>query len=377
MISAAVCAPFASAGRTSSRRSGASRRSGVSRRVAAASLLTASALVLAACGDDGAGADGSGSAETANSAGSANKAGSAGERRGEAPATEQAVGLPIDPPRIEVVSTGEGERVALAYDDVDAEQAVDVEVSEGFEQLVMRNEQLVTEAPQAGEMVTTTLPVAGSVLVPEGFDESTPGADSARHVDFRVRDPKISGDSAEVASADGFGFGWLAESNGQLNTLLLAAPERASDEARAIMEQSLTKLVSTPVIFPEEPVGVGAEWSVDSRVAGEATMLQTTTFTVTEISGDEVTLDVAVEQRPALGALSLEGQAGADGFADDTLNVTSTDTRSTGSLTVDVHKPLPVSGELDFTTRVVYGNESGEASVVQDSSTRLRFTSTK
>lgn len=363
MISAAACAPFASAGRTSSRRSGASRR------VAAASLLTASALVLAACGDDGAGADGSGSAETANSAGSA------GERRGEAPATEQAVGLPIDPPRIEVVSTGEGERVALAYDDVDAEQAVDVEVSEGFEQLVMRNEQLVTEAPQAGEMVTTTLPVAGSVLVPEGFDESTPGADSARHVDFRVRDPKISGDSAEIASADGFGFGWLAESNGQLNTLLLAAPERASDEARAIMEQSLTKLVSTPVIFPEEPVGVGAEWSVDSRVAGEATMLQTTTFTVTEISGDEVTLDVAVEQRPALGALSLEGQAGADGFADDTLNVTSTDTRSTGSLTVDVHKPLPVSGELDFTTRVVYGTESGEASVVQDSSTHLRFTS--
>ena len=45
--------------------------------------------------------------------------------------------------------------MALAYDDVDAEQAVDAEgCRKGFEQLVMRNEQLVTEAPQAGEMVT-------------------------------------------------------------------------------------------------------------------------------------------------------------------------------------------------------------------------------
>ena len=341
-----------------------------------ASLLTTSALLLAACGEEGSASD-----ETSNSAGAS--AGSAGERRGEAPATEQAVGLPLDPPRIQVLSTGTGERKLLSYNDVSSEQAVDIQVSEGFQQLVMKNDQLVTEAPELGDLVTTTLPVAGSVLVPEG---------SARHVDFRVRDPHISGtktstssaDDAglnaaglaeEIASADGFGFGWLAENNGQLNTLLLAAPQQASDQARAVVEQSLTKLVSTPVIFPDEPVGIDAQWSVDSRVTGEATMLQTTTFTVTDISGDEVKLDISVEQRPALGALSLEGHAGAEGFADDTLNVTSTDTRSRGSLTVDMKQPLPVAGELDFTTRVVYGNDDGAASVVQDSSTRMRFSS--
>ncbi|MDK4273070.1 hypothetical protein [Corynebacterium pseudodiphtheriticum] len=397
MISAAAFSHFASRGSTGSRRSANSRRSASSRhsarsrrdaksrRLAVASLLTTSALLLAACGEEGSASD-----ETSNSAGAS--AGSAGERRGEAPATEQAVGLPLDPPRIQVLSTGTGERKLLSYNDVNSEQAVDIEVSEGFQQLVMKNDQLVTEAPELGDLVTTTLPVAGSVLVPEGFTDSTPGAGSARHVDFRVRDPHISGtktstssaDDAglnaaglaeEIASADGFGFGWLAENNGQLNTLLLAAPQQASDQARAVVEQSLTKLVSTPVIFPDEPVGIGAQWSVDSRVTGEATMLQTTTFTVTDISGDEVKLDISVEQRPALGALSLEGHAGAEGFADDTLNVTSTNTRSRGSLTVDMKQPLPVAGELDFTTRVVYGNGDGAASVVQDSSTRMRFSS--
>lgn len=339
----------------------------------AASLLTAAALLLAACGDDDNNAGGSGT----------NNAGSAGERRGTPPATEQAVGLPIDASRIQVISTGSGERVVMAYDDVDAEQAVDIEVTEGFEQLVMRNDQLVTEAPAASqgpdgsEVVTTTLPVTGSVLVPEGFDEATPGANSARHVDFRVRDPEISdaGLAEQISTADGFGFGWLAESTGQLNTLLLAAPQQAGDEARAIVEQSITKLVSVPVIFPEEAVGVGAQWSVDSRVTGESTMLQTTNYEITEFDGDIVRLDISIEQRPALGALSLEGHAGAEGFADDTLNVTSANTRSSGSLTVDLGKPLPVDGELDYTTRVVYGNDGGEASVVQDSSTRLRFSS--
>lgn len=156
---------------------------------------------------------------------------------------------------------------------------------------------------------------------------------------------------------------------------MLAAPQQAGDEARAIVEQSITKLVSVPVIFPEEAVGVGAQWSVDSRVTGESTMLQTTNYEITEFDGDIVRLDISIEQRPALGALSLEGHAGAEGFADDTLNVTSANTRSSGSLTVDLGKPLPVDGELDYTTRVVYGNDGGEASVVQDSSTRLRFSS--
>ncbi|MEY8209628.1 hypothetical protein [Corynebacterium sp. MNWGS58] len=360
--------------RFSSRRTTSGRTD--SRRLAATALLTASALMLAACGDDGA-------SDAGDSA-----AGSAGDRRGTPPATENAVGLPIDAPRIEVASTGEGERAVLAYDDVDAEQAVDIEVTEGFEQFVVRNEQLVTAAPDTGagadttqgpgadDSVTTTLPVAGSVLVPEGFEDSTPGADAARHVDFRVRDPQISdtGLAEQIASADGFGFGWLAEPNGQLATLLLAAPQQAGDEARAIVEQSITKLVSAPVIFPEEAVGVGARWSVDSRVTGESTMLQTTTFEITELADDTVELDISIEQRPALGALSLEGLAGAEGFADDTLNVTSSNTRSHGSLTVDLRKPLPVAGELDYTTRVVYGTDGSDASVVQDSSTRLRFT---
>lgn len=125
------------------------------------------------------------------------------------------------------------------------------------------------------------------------------------------------------------------------------------------------KILSLPVIFPEEEVGVGATWSVDTRVTGESTLLQTATYTITGMEGDRVDLDVDVQQRPALGALTME-----DG---EPLNVLNSNTTSEGSLTVDLGSPLPVDGRVSYTTRVVYGGADSDVRVVQDSTTSLAF----
>ena len=158
-----------------------------------------------------------------------------------------------------------------------------------------------------------------------------------------------------------------------MNSLRLAAPQNATDDARGSVEQAIMKLTALPVVFPTEEVGKGASWSVDSRVTGESTLLQTTRYTVDSIDGDRVKLNVEVEQRPSLGALSFEGQAQGTELENKELKVLDSNTKSKGSITVDLSKPLPVDGDVSFDTKVIYGATGSELRVVQSSLTELNF----
>lgn len=275
------------------------------------------------------------------------------------PSIEPAVGLPVDAARVTVQSTGTGERV-LTYADVDApEQSLQVEVSEGLDQTLMQADAVDVQAPAGGDVQQLTVPLTGATTASE---------EAARDVEFRVGQPSSTDLelTEDIRSAEGFLVGWTSGEDGRVSTVRLAAPKEATDEGRARVEQSLMKLLSLPVVFPEEAVGPGATWSVDSRVTGEATLLQTTTYSLTALEGDRVELGVDVQQRPAIGALTME-----DG---QSLNVLNSNTTSEGSLTVDLKNPLPVDGRVSYTTRVVYGGADSDVRVVQDTTTSLAFT---
>ncbi|NLA55539.1 MAG: hypothetical protein GX859_04445 [Corynebacterium humireducens] len=283
------------------------------------------------------------------------------------PTIEAAVGLPVDAARITVVSTGATgtDSRVLTYADVDAEQSVEVEVAEGFNQLLMRADTVDVQAPAGGDVTRLTVPLTGATTVAgEAVEGERP---ATRDVEFRVGRP--AADNLEltddIRSAEGFLLGWRAGDAGDVSTVRLAAPKEATDEGRALVEKALMKLLSLPVVFPEEAVGEGATWSVDTRVTGESTLLQTATYTITGIDGDRVDLDVSVQQRPALGALEME-----DG---QSLNVLNSNTTSEGTLTVDLGRPLPVDGRVSYTTRVIYGGADSDVRVVQDSTTSLAF----
>lgn len=281
------------------------------------------------------------------------------------PSTEPAVGLPVDAARVTVQTAGTGERV-LAYGDVDAgEQTLEIEVAGGMDQSLMQADAVDVQAPAGGDVQRLTLPLSGATTA---ADEPREGErDASRDVEFRVGQPSSTDLelTEDIRSAEGFLLGWRAEDDGQVSTVRLAAPKDATDEGRAEVEQALMKLLSLPVVFPTEAVGPGATWSVDSRVTGESTLLQTTTYTITAIDGDRVELDVDVQQRPAIGALTME-----DGRS---LNVLNSNTTSEGSLTVELDNPLPVDGRVSYTTRVVYGGADSDVRVVQDTTTSLAF----
>lgn len=286
------------------------------------------------------------------------------------PAVEQPVGLNLDAPRVSVQDAGSGEKRLLEFSDIDSQQNLTYSYSQGFQQDLLNSAAATEFNASEIEAPKVTLPMDATV---ETASEAVEGQlPATRNAFVTAGVPTYSGDE-DLSSAEGFQFGWRAENSGQMSSLRLAAPQEASDSARQIVEKAVTQLSSLPVVFPTEEIGEGAQWTVESRVAGESTLLQTTTYTLDSLDGDTAKLGVSVQQRPSLGALSFEGAAQGTELADKELKVLDSTTDSTGELTVDLTQPLPVDGTVDVDTKVTYGTEGSDLRVVQSTNTAFDF----
>ena len=277
------------------------------------------------------------------------------------------MGLALDAPRLTLLEPGDGAGRVLAYKDLDASQELTYEVATGFDQQ-LRKDGSSAPLPEAQDKVT--LPLQASV---EAATENVEGQLPASRNAF-VTVGKPEADGADVSSAEGFQFGWRGTDTGQMNSLRLAAPQAATDQARSTVERAITSLTSLPIVFPDEEIGPGATWVVESRVTGESTLLQTTTYTLDKLDGDIAELSVKIEQRPSLGALSFDGADTPEELRGKELKVTDHTSTSEGSVTVDLTKPLPTAGDVSVTTAISYGAEGSDLRVVQTSATEMEFT---
>ncbi|MEY8577403.1 hypothetical protein AALI21_03720 [Corynebacteriaceae bacterium 6-324] len=279
------------------------------------------------------------------------------------PAVEQAVAAPVDAARVTVEDAGSGDKRVLTFDDIDSEQDLKFELTEGFAQDVVDANAPTDFESSAPEESTTSFDLNAEVSEASDDPEQTP---ATRNAFMTLSNPTYSGtDALNVESGDGFQFGWRADDAGQVSSLRLAAPQAANDDARSILEQAIVELTSMPIVFPDEEIGEGAVWTLDSRTSGDSTLLQTTTYTLENLTETGAELSLDISQRPALGALSME-----DGGE---LEVMDTETRSSGNLTIDFSQPLPTSGNIDIATRVTYGTQDSEIRVLQSTNTRMQF----
>lgn len=279
------------------------------------------------------------------------------------PAVEQAVAAPVDAARVTVEDAGSGDKRVLSYEDVNTEQNSHFELTEGFSQDVVEKSVAENFESDAPEEATTAFDLRAEVSEATDDPEQTP---ATRNAFMTLSSPTYSGtDALNVESGDGFQFGWRADDAGQVSSLRLAAPQSANDDARSILEQAIVELTSMPIVFPEEEIGEGAVWTLDSRTSGESTLLQTTTYTLEELTDTGAELSVDISQRPALGALTME--EGGE------LEVLDSATRSSGNLSIDFSQPLPIRGDIDIATRVTYGTEESEIRVLQSTNTRMQF----
>ncbi|WP_123959924.1 hypothetical protein [Corynebacterium pseudopelargi] len=299
-----------------------------SRRRAFLALALCGALSLAACSDE----------------------------TGDDAKVEEAVGVTVEAPKVEVLDQGAQPARVLRYEDADAQQSVNLAIASGFGQQASDQAQVDSQAPASVE--TTSLKAQAEAQV--NSDEGS------RSITLRLHNPRI--DDLElgedVASSDGFQAGWFADASGKISSVNFAAPVDATDRGRGVTEEYMRTLVANQVVFPDEALGVGGRWSVESLVSLGTNMLQTTTYTIRALDDASVDLDATIERRPAEGAIE-------DG--DVQLKVLSSKSTSTAKLHIDLREPLPQTGELSAITRVVYGQDDSPARVLQDFGAAVRY----
>lgn len=277
--------------------------------------------------------------------------------------------FPVDAPKVSLISAGEDPR-PLRYTTPAEPYETAVTVSSGIAQSAA-GRGVDPTAPAGSDVEEVTLPLtASSAPAAEPGSGETP---AARQVDLTVGTPTHSdlAFNEELASAEDFLMRWRAAETGLISTVKMLAPEGSTEDGRRAVERSLLSLMSAAVVFPDEPVGVGGSWSVEGRVTGTASMVRTTTYTVTAIDEDRVDLRAEVSERPTEQTLRIDNPAAGE-LNGQTLRVENAATTSDAALTVDLARPLPVAGRVAATTRLVYAGE-GDVRIVQDVTSAVAY----
>lgn len=145
--------------------------------------------------------------------------------------------------------------------------------------------------------------------------------------------------SKAMTAADGSHLGFEMSELGAITAMRLAPAPETSNAARAALEQAFYQAVYRSIMFPDEPVGLGAVWTVRQEVRGGVNLEQVTTATLTERDGNRLGIRVDVGQTPKEQTWDLPNRAG-------TLNIEDYAMRGSGHIVVDLGLPLPVSGSI-------------------------------
>ena len=258
--------------------------------------------------------------------------------------TAQAVEIAVPAPQVTLLAPGTGELRAVRYVDLGAHQTIPLRLGLGFTQTTGTS---VDPQPQpGGDGIVLTATLSASV-------EQGPDADTSRVLTLEATDITRDDPALDVSPASGITSRVGLSGTGKVTTISFTPPAGVDAESQAealgTVEGYLTALYGQLVVFPEDAIGVGAQWSVNSPLIGESNTLQTTTYTLISWDADTVVVSVEVSQRPAVTALPL-----GDG-SDAQLAVTSTVSRGTGTIAIDLTQPLPVRMESALDTRVIYG----------------------
>ncbi|WP_308115154.1 MULTISPECIES: hypothetical protein [unclassified Rhodococcus (in: high G+C Gram-positive bacteria)] len=296
------------------------------RRLRALAALVAAAAVMTACSSS----DDSASADT------------------EATSTPTSVSLPVTPVTTTLVDPGAEPRSPLtpAYD---GEQSVQLVTSSTVTQ------QIDDQAVQDFSTPELTLPLTAS---PDG-DQVALSIGKATSADQRLTDA--------LAASEGSAAGLTVTDTGAVTALSITPSEQAQDSARAAIEQALNQAVYRSVSFPEGDVGVGAVWTTSQQVISGVTLNQVTRATLRARDGDRLTIDLQIDQTPASTTLDLPDEAGS-------LNIDSYVMSGSGTVELDLTKPLPVSGDVSVGGMQQYSDPEGTTVLGQNITDSLRWT---
>ncbi|RMB78643.1 hypothetical protein AYK61_02160 [Rhodococcus sp. SBT000017] len=255
------------------------------------------------------------------------------------PAPEQAassneVTIAVTPTTTTVVDPGAEPRRVLAFDTSDSEeQNVDLTTTSTVSQ------QIDSGAPQDFSSPELTVPLSASTSDTVPDDDAATGATRSVELTIGAATSPDEGLTDALSASEGSSARLATTDSGAITALHITPADAALDTARAAIERSLNAAVYRSVDFPDAEVGVGAVWTVDQQVLSGITLNQRTTVTLRALDGDRATLDVAITQTPESTTWNLPDGAG-------TLNIATYTFTGSGTLEMDLARPLPVGGSI-------------------------------
>lgn len=275
--------------------------------------------------------------------------------------------------KVELVSRGASPQEPIAWFSQEGSQEVTYHATQGFAQHTVgaaKDDDATASATDASETakedeqpdvdeldydeVTMNLPLSAEV--------TTDG--KGRQTNVTVGEPTGTNDerNEDIVTAKGFKMTTEQEIDGRATSRSYTAPDEASATARASVESALNQMNDFPLIFPTEPVGVGAKWTVSNRVDGDISMTQKVTYSLLEREGQTVSLKVEVSRSPAVATL-----------AQTDLKVLDVETESSGQIALDLNKVLPTRSHINVETKVTYGQDDSPVRVVQTSTSKSKW----
>lgn len=267
----------------------------------------------------------------------------------EPPAMDKEVTMPIAAVVTTVVKPGEQPHSLLRRSfAVGNTQQVTLHTVHHIEQ------QMNDQAPHDFSQPAVTIPLTAQTGR-DGVDLTLGNATSS--------DPRLA---EQLQSADGSHAGFEMSDVGAITSLRMAPKRDTPDAASAALEQAFYQAVYQSIAFPVDQVGVGAVWTVHQQVTSGVPLDQVTTATLTKREGDLLTIQLDVTQTPKAKVWSLPSNAGSLDIVDYAMH-------GTGTITVDLGLPLPVSGSVTVAGRQSYRDPHSEILLHQNISTQVQW----
>lgn len=140
---------------------------------------------------------------------------------------------------------------------------------------------------------------------------------------------------------------WVSP-KGNVRDVKTTVPPNAPQAAQQMLQGMSQSVESMVAPLPSEEVGVGAKWTVLTRVAsGGADIVQLARYTLKEKNGTKLTLDMEVEQVAAKDAINAPGMP-----AGVSAKLTAFDSGGKGTMTLDTKNMGPDSGTMKVLSKM-------------------------
>lgn len=265
-------------------------------------------------------------------------------------------GAPAEAPTIEVIDQGAEPRVELRYDIPDGVYGARMSQVQSLSQSI--DGQLASEVADLETLMEIEVT---SRVVDNGFEHTSTyldigmaeGTDPATASAAQAQFDELIGASF-VATIDNRGI--------ILGQQFVPSPDTAAGSASEAMLESIAGQNQFANVLPEAAMGIGGSWrQTQDLTLNGIDVTQVTVYTVTAIEGSVITLSVEGQQLVEPGPIEFPGlPAGVE------VSVDVWDVGTTGTVELDLSRPVPASEATVAGSQTLIGSGIEEFTLIQD-----------